>query len=134
VTFQPGNSLGGRPKGSRNRRTEELWSKLEEAGDLDPAEYLSSLVTNKEAPAELRAQAANYLLPYKYSKCGTRVIPRYIDGPVDLPRPTTLEQANNNIAYISELKTQGQIDLDFADSLVEPVNHDTSYKRSPARA
>ena len=96
--------------------------------------YLSSLVTNKETPPELRAQAANYLLPYKYSKCGTRVVPRYIDVRVDLPRPTTLEQANNNIAYISELKAQGQIDLDFADSLVEPVNHDTSYKRSPARA
>jgi hypothetical protein len=44
--------------------------------------------------------------------------PRYIDEPVQLPEPTTIEQANRNIAYISNLKAQGLIDLDFANSLI----------------
>ena|SRR5262249_15411005 len=43
---------------------------------------------------------------------------RYIDDPVQLPEPATIEQANKNIAYISNLKAQGLIDLDFANSLI----------------
>ena len=46
------------------------------------------------------------------------VTPRYIDEPVQLPEPVTIEQANRNIAYISNLKAQGLIDLDFANSLI----------------
>jgi hypothetical protein len=37
---------------------------------------------------------------------------------VQLPEPVTIEQANKNIAYISNLKAQGLIDLDFANSLI----------------
>ena len=44
--------------------------------------------------------------------------PRYIDEPVQLPEPVTIEQANKNIAYISNLKAQGLMDLDFANSLI----------------
>jgi hypothetical protein len=44
--------------------------------------------------------------------------PRYIDEPIQLPEPQTIEQANKNIAYISNLKAQGLIDLDFANSLI----------------
>ena len=38
--FQPGQvgNPNGRPKGSRNKRTEELWNKLEARGDRDPAD------------------------------------------------------------------------------------------------
>ena len=46
------------------------------------------------------------------------VTPRYIDEPVQLPEPVTIEQANKNIAYLSNLKAQGLIDLDFANSLI----------------
>jgi hypothetical protein len=108
----------GRPKGSRNKRTQEIWNTLETRGDLDPAEHLSSIVSDKQASPELRAAAANFLLPYKYSKCGSIIPPRYIEEPIDLPRPTSLEIANANIALISELKAQGRIDLDFANSLI----------------
>src|SRR5262249_12111378 len=44
--------------------------------------------------------------------------PRYIDEPIQLPEPQTIEQANRNIACISNLKAQGLIDLDFANSLI----------------
>ena len=37
---------------------------------------------------------------------------------MQLPGPLTIEQATKNIAYISNLKAQGLIDLDFANSLI----------------
>src|SRR5215471_10791490 len=119
MTFEPGHKLAtGRPKGSRNKRTAEIFNRLENRGDLDPADLLSSIVTNNQEPNELRIQAAGLLMPYKYGKHGSIPPPRYIDEPVQLPEPTTIEQANKNIAYISNLKAQGLIDLDFANSLI----------------
>src|SRR5215471_10587978 len=119
MTFEPGHKLAtGRPKGSRNKRTAEIFNRLENRGDLDPADLLSSIVTNNQEPNELRIQAAGLLMPYKYGKHGSIPPPRYIDEPVQIPEPTTIEQANKNIAYISNLKAQGLIDLDFANSLI----------------
>jgi hypothetical protein len=57
-------------------------------------------------------------MPYKYGKHGSIPPLRYIDEPIQLPEPITIEQANKNIAYISNLKAQGLIDLDFANSLI----------------
>jgi hypothetical protein len=118
--FKPGEvaNPNGRPKGSRNKRTEDLWSKLEARGDKDPADVLSAIASSENETKELRVQAANCLLPYKYGKHGSIIAPRYIEEPVDLPRPTTVAQANSNIALISEMKAQGRIDLDFANSLI----------------
>jgi hypothetical protein len=120
VTFTPGNNANptGRPVGSRNKRTEEIFLRLEARGDKDPADLLSEIVTSENETKELRVQAANFLLPYKYGKRGSIPSPRYIEEPIDLPRPTSLDIANENIALISELKAQGRIDLDFADSLI----------------
>jgi hypothetical protein len=80
MTFQPGvaSNPAGRPKGARNKRTEEIWSRLEARGDLDPADLLSSIVTNKNESTELRAQAANFLMPYKYGKRGVIPVARFI--------------------------------------------------------
>src|SRR5215468_8415541 len=119
MTFQPGHNLAtGRPAGSRNKRTAEIFHRLESRGDLDPADLLSSIVTNPQEQQELRIQAAGLLMPYKYGKHGSIPPLRYIDEPVQLPEPVTIEQANKNIAYISNLKAQGLIDLDFANSLI----------------
>jgi hypothetical protein len=117
--FQPGNEFGkGRPPGAPNKRTNELRIRLQNRGDIDPAEFCSSIVSNPNEPTELRLAASNYLLPYLYAKRGAVPTPRYIDEPIQLPEPTTIEQANKNIAYISNLKAQGLIDLDFANSLI----------------
>jgi hypothetical protein len=56
------NNPNGRPVGSRNKRTEAIWGVLEARGDIDPAEHLSSIVSDPKQSAELRAAAANYLL------------------------------------------------------------------------
>jgi hypothetical protein len=119
MTFQPGHTFSpGRRPGSRNKRTAEIFNRLENRGDLDPADLLSSIVTNPQEAQELRIQAAGLLMPYKYGKHGSLPPPRYIDEPIQLPEPQTIEQANKNIAYISNLKAQGLIDLDFANSLI----------------
>ena len=119
MTFQPGHTLSpGRRPGSRNKRTAEIFHRLETRGDIDPADLLSSIVTNPQEQQELRIQAAGLLMPYKYGKHGSIPPLRYIDEPIDLPIPETIEQANKNIAYISNLKAQGLIDLDFANSLI----------------
>src|SRR6516165_2492840 len=117
--FQPGNEFGkGRPLGAPNKRTNELRIRLQNRGDIDPAEFCSSIVSNPNEPTELRLAASNYLLPYLYAKRGSIPPLRYIDEPIQLPEPQTIEQANKNIAYISNLKAQGLIDLDFANSLI----------------
>jgi hypothetical protein len=119
MTFQPGHTFSpGRRHGSRNKRTAEIFNRLESRGDLDPADLLSSIVTNPQEAQELRIQAAGLLMPYKYGKHGSIPPPRFIDEPIQLPEPVTIEQANKNIAYISNLKAQGLIDLDFANSLI----------------
>ena len=118
--FQPGESgnPNGRKPGTRNRRTEALWGDLEAKGDIDPAVYLSSVVSDPNKPEELRTTAASHLMPYKYGKRGTVNPARFIDEPLQLPLPTTIAQARENIAYISDLKAQGRLDIDTADSLI----------------
>src|SRR5215467_13823060 len=51
MTFQPGHTFSpGRRPGSRNKRTAEIFHRLESRGDLDPADLLSSIVTNNQEP------------------------------------------------------------------------------------
>ena len=67
--FQPGqsgNPNGRRPLDAPNRRTQEIWDKLEARGSTDPAEFLASIVDDPKADASLRVNAANALMPYKY--------------------------------------------------------------------
>jgi hypothetical protein len=110
----------GRPVGSRNRRDAAIWEKLESRGDKDPAEFLSELVSNQNEPKELRAQAANYLMPYKYSKRGATPVPpepTYWNVDVRITQAVTVTQGRENLQFISDLKLQGRISEQQADSL-----------------
>jgi|SRR6516164_9866871 hypothetical protein len=90
MTFQPGHTFSpGRRHGSRNKRTAEIFNRLENRGDLDPADLLSSIVTNNQEANELRIQAAGLLMPYKYGKHGSIPPLRYNDEPIQLPEPAT---------------------------------------------
>jgi hypothetical protein len=114
-----GNAAGRKP-GSRNKRTQELLDLLSSRGDKDPLDFLSQIISHPHHSQELQVQAANYLAPYLHSKYGTKIPPRYIMEPVVLPHPepTSIEQTNTNINYISARKAAGTIELDFADSLI----------------
>jgi len=118
MTFQPGHTFSpGRRHGSRNKRTTEIFNRLENRGDLDPADLLSSIVTNNEEPKELRIQAAGLLMPYKYSKCGTAPVQVYIDIPLDTPEFTHLSDAEQFLAKVAALVAHGQLDFQAGQDL-----------------
>src|SRR5262249_1765866 len=118
MTFQPGHTLSpGRRHGSRNKRTAEIFHRLENRGDLDPADLLSSIVTNNQEPKELRIQAAGLLMPYKYSKAGTAPVQVYIDIPLDTPEFTHLSDAEQFLAKVAALVAHGQLDFQAGQNL-----------------
>ena len=132
MTFQPGHTFSpGRRPGSRNKRTAEIFNRLESRGDLDPAELLSSIVTNNEEPKELRIQAAGLLMPYKYSKCGTAPVQVYIDIPLDTPEFTHLSDAEQFLAKVAALVAHGQLDFQAGQNLSALAKNwiDSQYAR-----
>ena len=116
MPFQPGVAANpnGRPVGSRNKRTEEIWSRLEARGDLDPADVLSEMVSDKTLAKELRATAANYLLPYKYGKRGVIPVARFVPEQIEVPQFQTIQQAEDYLASIAVLLGKGEIDSQTA--------------------
>jgi hypothetical protein len=124
MPFQAGNNYSeGRPPGAVNKRSEELRRRLRDRGDKDPADFLSAVVTSDQEPKDLRVAAANMLLPYLYSKRGATAEPPalvFVEQQVKLPHPDpkTITHSRENIAYLTELKAQGQIDLVAGDNLI----------------
>ena len=114
--FQPGSSgnPNGRKPGTRNKRTEEIWGRLEARGDKDPADFLSELVTNESEPKELRATAANYLLPYKYGKRGVIPVAQFIPEQIEVPTFNTAQEAEAYLAHIPVLLGRGELDSQTA--------------------
>lgn len=116
---QSGNP-NGRPKDARRPRTQEVIALIKSYGHKDPLETLSELQHNSQDEA-IRATAANMLAPYLHSKLASTPVPPppvYIEEAISLPRPTSIDQASNNIARLSEMKAQGQLDFATADSLI----------------
>jgi hypothetical protein len=120
--FQPGNDLGkGRPQGARNKSSYDLRERLKARGDRDPAEFLSEIISNENEPKELRIAASGVLMPYYHSKLGATPVlppPQYVEEAISLPRPDTIRQAYENIAYLTEMKSLGKLDIATADSLI----------------
>jgi hypothetical protein len=89
--------------------------RLENRGDLDPADLLSSIITNPQEPKELRIQAAGLLMPYKYGKHGSIPPARYIEHPINIPQFSTIQEAERILAEIP-LRVDNQ-ELDFQAAL-----------------
>ena len=64
--FNPGNKLGGRPKGSKNKKT--LRQELADKGGLTPAELLYSVMNDEQANMGQRMKAAEKLMDFTESK------------------------------------------------------------------
>src|SRR5499427_6966317 len=118
MTFQPEHTFSpGRRPGSRNKRTAEIFHRLESRGDLDPADLLSSIVTNPQEQQELRIQAAGLLMPYKYGKHGSIPPLRYIELQIDVNEFTHVSDAENFLAKIALLVARGHLDIQQGQEL-----------------
>ena len=113
--YQPGSSgnPNGRPPGSRNKRTTEIWEILEQRGDKDPLDFLSDLVTNGKDEG-LRVAAANYILPFKHSKRGPTPAPRYVEDAIAIPDFANIQEAQNFRADIARRSGAGELELQSA--------------------
>jgi hypothetical protein len=117
------NNPNGRTPGSRNKRTEDVWKALEQRGDKDPLDFLSALITNEATEAGLRVAAANYILPYKHSKRGPTPAPRYVEGQIDVPEFTSIQDAQNFLADISRRAGAGELELASANDISNLVKN-----------
>jgi hypothetical protein len=115
MTFQPGvaSNPAGRPKGSRNKRTQEILDLIQGRGDKDPLDALSEIVTTNQDPS-IVAQAANILAPYVHSKRGTLSAPRFLRDQIEVPQFTSITQAEDYLASILVLLGKGEIDSQTA--------------------
>jgi hypothetical protein len=110
------NNPNGRPVGARNKRTKEIFEALEARGDIDPIDYLSSVIANGTDPS-LKIQAAGILAPYKHSKQSPAPTPRYFEHPVTVPEFLTVEDAERFLASIPVLLGNQQLDSQSAMEL-----------------
>jgi hypothetical protein len=120
--WKPGVSgnPGGRPAGSRNIRTQEVLDLIRAQGHKDPLVTLSELQNSSDDDG-IRATAANMLAPYLHSKLAAKPQPPdpvYVEQAINLPRPTTIKQAYENIALLTEYKSTAKLDFVTADSLI----------------
>jgi hypothetical protein len=127
--WQPGQSgnPAGRPKGSRNRRTVEMFELLESRGDKDPIDFLSDYITHGKDD-NLKIQAANIVAPYKHSKQSTTPAPRFIPEPITVPNFQTIEEAENYLASLPVLLGKGEIDSQSALELSTLIKNWISAK------
>ena len=55
---------GGRTKGTRNRRTQELQDEIAKSGLLNPVDYLLAIMRNEKLDLSIRLDAAKAVAPY----------------------------------------------------------------------
>jgi hypothetical protein len=125
--FKPGDkgNPNGRPIGSRNRRTAEVFSILRARGDTDPADYFSSVLSNKNNSEELRMAAARELMPYMYSKAGT--LPALTIFPT--ARFSAISEAEDYLAALPSLFSSCEIDAQSALDLSQLIRNWIEAKR-----
>lgn len=123
--WRPGQSgnPAGRKSGTRNKKTlalaenpiEAPTTKLKNGRKIaDPLALLSSIVARAEVNLALRISAASALAPFLHSRKASR----YIDHAIDLPVPTTVEEATTNIAKLASLAAAKTIALDEMNDLI----------------
>jgi hypothetical protein len=125
MPFRPGQSgnPAGRKPGALGKKTLALAEKPIEVATTrgkngrkvaDSLELLSQIVARTEVNLALRISAASALAPYQHVRKSTR----YIDRVLDLPCPTSVEEATANIARLGTLAAAKTIALDEMNDLI----------------
>jgi hypothetical protein len=128
-TWSPGVSgnPAGRPKGSRNKRTTDMFDLLESRGDIVPIDFLSNYIKNGTDDG-LKVQAANIVAPYKHSKQSTTPAPRFVPEPITVPIFTSIEEAEAYFASLPVLLGKGELDSQTALELSQLIRNWISAK------
>ena len=115
MTFQLGaeSHSPGRPKGSRNRRTQDILDLIQGRGDKDPLDALSEIVTTSENP-DHRISASNILAPYLHSNDATKPTPRFVPEPIEVPVFQSIDQAEDFLNDLSVRLGRGELDSQSA--------------------
>jgi hypothetical protein len=131
--FQPGESGNpkGRPPGSKNKVTLELFKIAKERGYKHPVLYLIEVVNDEKAAPERRDTCAIAAAPYMTLKMGTAAAPRYLEEQVEVPDFQTVAQAEEYLASIPVLLGKGEIDSQSALELSQLTKNwlDAIYAR-----
>jgi hypothetical protein len=112
VPWKPGESgnPGGRPAGSRNKRTSEIISEIRKLGHKDCLMRLSEIVDSSQ-DTQLVIQASNVLAPYIHSKRGTIPAPRFVEEAIDVPDFASVDEALAFQKEIARRAAAGELEL-----------------------
>ena len=113
-------SNGGRPTGSRNRRTEEILKTLRDRGDRLAVDLLSEVANNTQYELDVRITAMNSLAPYQTSKKGAVPPTRNLEDPFVYPHPNpaTEGEISTNIGALNQAYAAGTLDLDSYQTML----------------
>ena len=133
MVFQPG--VSGNPKGkapgTRAKPIKLSLRAIANRGDVHSIAFISAVLSSEKLDVSLRLTAASILASYQHAKCTARKI----STPIDLPAPTTVAEAEANIARLAALGAAGTIGLDEMADLVSAqrafaeVRSDTETER-----
>jgi hypothetical protein len=113
MTFTPGHAKrGGRARGQRNHKT--IRAEQFAAGALDHLRAVMASTDGTITP-ELKVRAAIALAQYAVPKPPPL---RVLATPLDLPPPTNAQEAREQIAKVTSMMAQGEIDADIGRSIV----------------
>jgi hypothetical protein len=113
--------------GSRGGKTEWEPKVVGETEHIDPLDYQQSVVDDKNAPRRDRLQASALLAPFKHVKpTGTKLA-----TVVDLPPPTTIDQALEQRGQIMGLEQLRLITKEDATQLITELDGWVFVKRGP---
>ena len=84
----------GRPKGARNKKTEEQASAIADSG-LTPLDYMLSVLRDERNEPSVRLDAANKAAPYVHSKLAT-VDHKSSDGSMTPDTPVVVYKLPDN--------------------------------------
>jgi hypothetical protein len=118
MTFQPGQS--GNPsgwQGGRQRRHREIFDEIKKLGHRDALITLST-IQHETQDESLKIAAAAALAPYAHPKLQSLPCPVFISNPIDLPPPTSIEIAKENISKLIAAYGKGEIDQTSYDRLI----------------
>ncbi len=111
----------GRPVGKRDNKYRKYQIAAEEEQLEDPVLFMHRKLNDPNIDLALRAQMAANLSPYYYPKWGTTSpppVPIYNEHPIDLPPPTSIEIAKENISKLIAHYAAGEIDQASYDKLI----------------